>query len=68
MHMITSLFHRPGPPDGLSVKDQTTSLFLPLALLLLRTSLPPLVAIRALKPCVLFLFVFVIVTSVFFIS
>ena len=38
--------------------DHTASLFLPLALLRFNTSLPPLVAMRTRKPCVLFLLVF----------
>jgi hypothetical protein len=45
----------------------TDSLFLPFARLRLRTSLPPLVAIRTRKPWVRFLLVLLNVVNVFFI-
>lgn len=38
--------------------EDTDSFFLPLALLLARTFLPLAVAIRSLKPCLFFLFLF----------
>lgn len=61
---------QPRPPsfDPSRKEPQTASLFLPFARLLLRTCLPPLVAILTRKPCVLFLFVLVVFLSVFFIS
>jgi hypothetical protein len=51
-----------GPPA-----DYTASRFLPFARLLLRTALPPLVAIRTRKPWVRFIFVLLKFVNVFFI-
>jgi hypothetical protein len=48
-------------------RDYTVSLFLPLARLLLKTALPPFVAIRTRKPWVRFILVLLKFVSVFFI-
>jgi len=49
------------------IQGYTASLFLPLARLLLRTNLPPLVDILTRKPWVLFLFVLLKFVRFFFI-
>jgi hypothetical protein len=54
--------------EELKSQIYTAKRFLPLALLRLKTCLPDFEAIRTRKPWVLFLFVFVLLVKVFFIS
>jgi hypothetical protein len=61
-------FKTAGLPFSGSIRYYAASLFLPFARLLLSTALPPLVAMRTRKPCVLFLFVFDLFVKFFFIK